>query len=234
MECKSALVSRGWYKFQAFRWPELPLPSNGWCVLFSLYHWLSHFLKCHKVPRYPVCSSAPWTILSPWHLVWMKQTTKARADRNHKEHIRDRARGPPPCQWGRLERQAWPEWFLTISTFNKNGLYSATLRQSQSILSVSPVCGLSRIRMAWFLSVITRQPKWGLKQLRFLKYFYLLFHMVVPIILQARTFYVFQRKWNWSPERLCLTWSYTGKKWQSEDMNPKLPDFKVSVPSIIA
>lgn len=27
--------------------------------------------------------------------------------------------------------------------------------------------------MAWFLSVITRPPKWGLQQLRFLKYFYL-------------------------------------------------------------
>lgn len=105
------------------------------------------------------CFLAHWTIWSPWHLVRMKQTTEARAERNHKQHTTNRAQGPSPCQWGRLERQAWLERLLTINSFTENGLDLATLRQTQSILSASPGCVLLGITMAWIVSGITRQPK---------------------------------------------------------------------------
>ena len=87
----------------------------------------------------------------------MKETTEARADRNHKEHRGVKAPGPPQCQRGRPERQDRPEWLPAINRFNKNGLCLATLRPFQSILSVSPVCGLLRIRMAWIFSVKATQ-----------------------------------------------------------------------------
>ena len=193
------------------------------CALFSvpLANWVAFWSVAdkHEVPRYPVCPLALWTGSSFWRLVWMKETTIARADRNHKEHGGVKAPGPPRCQWGRLERQDRPEWLLAINRFNKNGLCWATLRPFQSILSVSPACGLLRIRMAWFFSVKATQMEMKTAEifkaalLRLVAQSYPLcdpldwsppgssaylcyFPIVVPIIRRARTFYVFQRRGN--------------------------------------
>ena len=193
------------------------------CSLVSLPLANSHFLKCHRQTRSPQMASLFFSSLD--RIVLLASRPK---ERNHQSQSRQKPQGtrksqspgPPRCQWGRLERQDRPEWLLAINRLNKNGLYLASLRPFQNILSVSPTCGLLRIRMAWSFSVKATQMEAKTAEvfkaalLCFVAQSHLtlcdpwtgarlppllacvIFHMVVPTIRWARAFYVFQRRGN--------------------------------------